>query len=100
MGAQCSNDPAAQTPALQLLCAMAWIRAYGWAKAMRSNLLPSPDRPGLVLVVGGDASNGQALAGRLDGPPFSITLAHSAHEALALCETNLFEAILSDIQAR
>ncbi|HET6329385.1 MAG TPA: response regulator [Holophagaceae bacterium] len=64
---------------------------------MKTDFLPDPGQPGRILVVDDDAKDLQILALHLAEHPFQLTLATSGQEALALCETTPFEAILSDL---
>jgi CheY-like chemotaxis protein len=59
--------------------------------------LPSPERPGQVLLVDDDARDRRLIAAHLESGPFVLTEARSAEEALALCRARTFEAILSDM---
>lgn len=67
------------------------------AMPTRNDSLPSPDHPGAVLVVDDNPDNLRILELQLKDYPFHLTLAASAQEALTLCETAVFEAILSDV---
>lgn len=64
---------------------------------MRTDFLPSPDDPGEVLAVDDHPDNLRILSLQLKEQPFRLTLASSSTEALALCGTRVFEAILSDV---
>lgn len=64
---------------------------------MKPTFLPDPEQPGRILAVDDDPVDLRMLAVHLEGQPFHLTLARSAEEALELCRTTLFEAILSDV---
>jgi DNA-binding response OmpR family regulator len=64
---------------------------------MKPTFLPDPAQPGRILAVDDDVQELRMLALQLEGQPFQLTLARSAEEALELCRTTLFEAILSDV---
>ena len=64
---------------------------------MKPTFLPDPAQPGRILAVDDDPVDLRILAAHLEGQPFQLTLARSAEEALELCRTTVFEAILSDV---
>lgn len=64
---------------------------------MKPTFLPDSANPGRILAVDDDPVDLRMLAAQLEGQPFRLTLAHSAEEALELCRTTVFEAILSDV---
>ncbi|HET8902061.1 MAG TPA: response regulator [Holophagaceae bacterium] len=64
---------------------------------MKPTFLPDSAHPGRILAVDDDPVDLRMLAAQLEGQPFRLTLARSAEEALGLCRTTLFEAILSDV---
>lgn len=59
--------------------------------------LPSPQRPGRVLAVDDNAFNLQVLSLQLKSQPFMLTTATSPEQALELCASESYEAILSDV---
>lgn len=58
---------------------------------------PSAEAPGRILVVDDQPDNLRILSLELCRHPFQLTCTESAHEALRLCETTLFEGILMDV---
>ena len=59
--------------------------------------LPSPRRPGRILVVDDDPLNLELLSLELQAHPFKLTGASNAQEALAFCSARRFEGILTDV---
>lgn len=59
--------------------------------------LPTQELPGQVLLVDDDPCDRRLTVGMLETGPFALTEARDAEEALDLCRTRTFEAILSDL---
>jgi two-component system phosphate regulon response regulator PhoB len=64
---------------------------------MTQDFLPTPERPGRVLIVDDNALDLEFLSAQLKGHAFQLTLTRSAKDALTLADQVTFEAILSDI---
>jgi two-component system, sensor histidine kinase and response regulator len=60
-------------------------------------LLPSDRSPGRILVVDDQPDNLKVIALEFKHEPFRLMLAHTAQEALELCEQEEFEGILLDV---
>ena len=59
--------------------------------------LPTQEHPGQVLLVDDDACDLKLVSAMLETGPFTLTEARGGEEALGLCQSRTFEAILSDI---
>jgi DNA-binding response OmpR family regulator len=64
---------------------------------MIDEYIPSPEHPGRILAVDDLPGNLKVLGMELRRHPFSLSLAQSAEEAIALCKQIPFEGILMDV---
>jgi DNA-binding response OmpR family regulator len=64
---------------------------------MQDSYLPTPEKPGRILVVDDLPGNLKVLGMELRSHPFVLTLAQSAEEAIAFCREQAFEGILMDV---
>jgi two-component system cell cycle response regulator len=59
--------------------------------------IPTPEKPGHILVVDDLPGNLKVLARELRSSPFVLSLVQTASEALELCQRQEFEGILMDV---
>lgn len=64
---------------------------------MTPAFLPTPDRPGRILVVDDQQDNLRVLSLELKRHPFQLTCVDSARAALEACRQTSFEGILMDV---
>lgn len=64
---------------------------------MIDSYIPSPERPGRILAVDDLPGNLKVLSMELRKHPFTLSMAATAEEAIALCRHTAFEGILMDV---
>lgn len=64
---------------------------------MLDSYIPTPEKPGRILVVDDLPGNLKVLSMELKHHPFLLTLAQSAEEAIEHCQEQTFEGILMDV---